>query len=153
MRHATAIPVGKAATAPFKHAPTSAIITAAATRESACAGRAGVAMHARRALARTSAAGRAPASTSNASADSVSPASIVPHLLARAIAAAKDRATTVPPAPHPHHDTHDTPENDMNGTRTHEPTHQAERCFQTFRLALKRTVINKKLETRLSMSF
>ena len=39
------------------------------------------------------------------------------------------------------------------GTRKHEPTHKAESCFQTFRLALKRTVIDKKLETRLSMSF
>ena len=101
-RHATAIRVGKVATAPSNHAPTSATITAAATRESACAGRAGVAMHARRALARTSAAGKAPVSTSSASADSGSPASIVPHLLARAIAAAKDRAITVPPPPPPH---------------------------------------------------
>ena len=105
MRRATAIRVGKVATAPSRRAPTSATTTAAVSRARACAGRAGMVMHARRALARTSAAGRAPASTSNAIVDTASPDSIVPHSLARAIAAAKGRATMVPPpfTPSPTH--------------------------------------------------
>ncbi len=38
----------------------------------------------------------------------------------------------------------------MNTTCKHEPIHNAQFCFQTFRLALNRTVIDKQLETSFS---
>ena len=41
----------------------------------------------------------------------------------------------------------------VNRTCKREPIHNAQFCFQTFRLALKRTVIDKKLETRLCVLF
>ena len=41
-------------------------------------------------------------------------------------------------------------ETHKNKTRKHEPIHNAQSCFQTFRLALNRTVIDRKLETSFS---